>query len=84
MKLRMYENHTLELRGEELYERRSSAVYFNASRSNAATAIYFRENTVPYYHTLTQFPKFLCIACLFDCFLLFFFYNASTRRQLCY
>ena len=38
---------------------------------------------LPYYHTLTKFPKFLCIACLFDCFFISFC-NASTPRQLCY
>ena len=45
---------------------------FNAS--SVASAIHFRENTVPYHHTLTQFPKFLCIAGLFDCFFIIIFF----------
>ena len=56
---------------------------FTLNASSAATAINFRENTVQYHHTLTQFPKFLCLSdCFFICFIMS--NNASTPRQLCY
>ena len=32
---------------------------FTLNASSAAKAINFRENTVPYHHSLTQFPKFI-------------------------